>query len=203
MAVAKITANIIPDKETEFKCNSQCVWLYSKKRNGISGKDANRNDQKVTVSGLYLRRSFLRRSVCITEKIVAKTKNKFPLTEASSPLEKTGMRTITRTPTKLTIVPYKTLIFNFSLRYKKEPIIKTIGPADKIIGALILEESFKPKLRRVIVNVIPTTERRSKSAMSFNCILRFLYTNGRIIIAAKKNLRKTKVNGGILLSVSL
>jgi hypothetical protein len=157
----------------------------------------------VTVSGLYLRRSFLRRSVCITEKIVAKTKNKFPLTEASSPLEKTGMRTITRTPTKLTIVPYKTLIFNFSLRYKKEPIIKTIGPADKIIGALILEESFKPKLRRVIVNVIPTTERRSKSAMSFNCILRFLYTNGRIIIAAKKNLRKTKVNGGILLSVSL
>ena len=157
----------------------------------------------MTVSGLYFKRSFLRRRVCITEKIVAKTKNIFPLTEASSPLEKIGIRTITRTPTKLTIVPYITLIFNFSLRYKKEPIIKTIGPADKIIGALILEESFKPKLRRAMVKVIPTTERKSKSTISYGCILKSLRTNGRIIIAAKKNLRKTKVNGGILFNVSL
>jgi len=42
-------------------------------------------------------------------------------------------------------------------------MIRIIGPADKIIGALILDEYLSPKIRQEIVKVIPINERSIRS----------------------------------------
>ena len=78
-----------------------------------------------------------------------------------------------------------------------------IGLAEIMIGALILEERLSPKFKNEIVNVIPKIDNKIKVNQSFNLILKFLNTNGKRIIAPIKNLKKTKVNGGITSRVNL
>lgn len=82
-------------------------------------------------------------------------------------------------------------------------MIKIIGLAESIIGALMLDESLSPKFKKEIVSVIPKKESKINVNQSFNLTLRFLYTNGKSIKAPRKNLKKTKVNGGITSKVNL
>jgi hypothetical protein len=152
---------------------------------------------------LYFGKIFLSSKEEITEKNAAKTKNKLPVIVPSTPLSKKGIKTMVSTPKKLTKVPTSVFIFNFSLRYSTEPIIKIIGAAERIIGALILDESFKPKFKNEIVKVIPVIEAKISGIQSLVFIFKSCLIKKNKIIADTKNLRKTKLNGGMLSSVNL
>ena len=82
-------------------------------------------------------------------------------------------------------------------------MINTIGLAESIIGALMLEENLRPKFKKEIAKVIPKKDNKINVKISFNLIFKFLYTNGKSIKAPRKNLTKTKVNGGITSKVNL
>src|SRR3989338_3943055 len=78
------------------------------------------------------------------------------------------------------------------------------GPADAMIGALMLVVFAKPKKNADIFTVIPKKEETTISNIFFRVsCFKYFNVNGRNKKDAKKNLIKASVNGGIFSSENL
>src|SRR6185312_4416790 len=93
-----------------------------------------KNDQNVTVSGLYSSTISLSNIVYITMPRVDTTKRIFPQIDMSTPLSKMGLRITMITPIKLISVPMSTFRLGISFRKKNDPMIRKIGADEPMIG---------------------------------------------------------------------
>ena len=134
---------------------------------------------------------------------IAKIKKRFPRIALVNPCSGIGRIIIRKTPIKLKAVPISTFDLGFSFRRKIANSISIIGLDEKIIGTLMLGASRSPKKRKEIAKVIPIKALPIILGISSLSIFKLLAVNGKIMIAPKKNLKKTKVKGGTLVSAHL
>ena len=129
---------------------------------------------------------------------VARTKKKLPKTAPLKPSSKSGRKITTMAPKNPMAVPKATFFLSFSLKKKREPIKRKIGPEVAIIGALMDGARSRPKKKKLILIVIPKRESKSNGPQSLRLILRLPEIKGNRISAPIKKRRKAKVKGSIL-----
>lgn len=139
----------MPIKDLILKANKP-TELYSRNATGIRAREPIKKVRNTVIKAPFLSTIFLIIKAWATLQIVARNIKKFPKTAPEKPDSKAGLNISTITPNRLIKVPANSLGEILSFKKITDEPKRRIGPAEIIIGALILGASFNPKKRRGI-----------------------------------------------------